>query len=292
MKEFHGDRKRLSAVGGTEALYYGVRHGDKFAYVLTNQPDPNPKATPKLVRIDNYKRTTPRPQREHVWGKVEWKIPDENGKPIWDEFDLTTYVRANPKAPLAFLSMGPASLSAPWTNQVEFMKTLWRAKQPFAARFYWGGGNYLPLPEGKVGARDAFDFALDLPLLALRNNSGDRGINEEPFTTGKLRYWGGGRIADGRRWLADFIDEPDRFEITIHGQGKVTYAGGGTSDVTPRRTRKFRPKPGRKFQWENVDLKTGKVIQSGQAEADEHGLVTIPQVRFRSPSRLKIYAPD
>ena len=99
-------------------------------------------------------------------------------------------------------------------------------------------------------------------------------------------------LPDGRRWLADFVDEPDRFEITIHGQGKVTYAGGGTSDVTPRRTRKFQPKPGQKFQWENVDLRSGKVIQSGQAEAHEHGLVTIPQVRFRSPSRLKIYAPD
>ncbi|KKL54017.1 hypothetical protein LCGC14_2269620, partial [marine sediment metagenome] len=34
MGKFNGDPKRLSAVGGTDALYYGVRHGDKFAYVL------------------------------------------------------------------------------------------------------------------------------------------------------------------------------------------------------------------------------------------------------------------
>ena len=291
IKEFKGDRNRLSAVGGTDALYYGVRHGDKFAYVLANRPDPNPKLTPGSVRIQSYRLRPPRPQRERVWGRVEWKIAADTGKPVWDEMDLISCVRDHPKRELAFLSMGPASLSAPWPRQVEFMKTLWAAKQAFCARFYWGGGAYLPIPEGKVGANTAFDFALNIPMLALRNNSNDRGLTQEPFDKGKARYWGGGRIADGRRWLADFVDEAGRFEITIHGGGRVTYAGGGTSDVTPRRTRKFKPKPGEKFWWENVPLgaRSRYKPQSGEVVADENGLVTIPQVSFRDPSRLKIY---
>ena len=291
MKEFNGDPSRLSAVGGSEALYYGVKHGDKFAYVLADRPDPNPKLTPGAVRIQGYRYRPPRPQREHVWGKVEWEIASDSGKPVWDEMDLTSHVRANPKREVAFLSMGPASLSPPWPRQVEFMKALWVAKQPFAARFYWGGGEHLPVPEGKVGTETAFDFALNLPMLALRNNSNDRGLTQAPFAKAEARYWSGGRIADGRRWLADFVDEPDRFEITIHGGGRVTHAGGGTSDVTPRRTRKFKPAPGEKFKWENVPLnpRSRYKPQSGEAVADGNGLVTIPQVNFLDPSRLKIY---
>jgi hypothetical protein len=290
VQAFDGDPKRISAVGGTEALYLGVKHGGKFAYVLTNAPDPDPKVTPASVRIQGYRRRPPRPQREAVWGKVEWDLPGESGKGIWEEFDLIRYVAEDPGRELAFLSMGPAMLSAPWTNQVKFMKTLWRTKQGFTARFYWGGGRHLPIPEGKVGTREAFDFALDIPYLALRNNSNDRGLTSRQWTTATPAYGGGGRIADGRRWLADFVDEAGRFEITIHGRGRVTYAGGGSSDVTPRRTRRFKPKPGERFRWENVPIGRGRTKpQSGEVVADENGLVTVPQVSFQSPSRLKIW---
>jgi len=288
VKTFDGDAKRLSCVGETPALYYGVRHGDRFAYVLTHAPDPNPKVTPAVTKIQAYRRRRPRPQRQRVWGKVEWKVPGENGKPVWDHFDLIEYVK-DPTRDVTFLSMGPAMLSAPWTNQVTFMKQLWASKYGFCARFYWGGGKHLPIPEGRVGAKDAFDFALDIPFLALRSNSNDRGLDSRQFKTGRPAYGSGGRIADGRRWLADFVDEPDRFEITIHGYGRVTYRGGGTSDVTIRRTRKFKPEPGEAFTWENVPLKPGRdKPQAGEVVADEHGLVTLPQVRFHGLSRLKV----
>jgi len=289
VRAFDGDPKRLSAVGGTEALYLGVKHGDRFAYVLANSPDPDPKVTPARRRIQGYNRLRPRPQREAVWGKVEWNLPGPRGKGIWDEFDLIRYVAEDPKRELAFLSMGPAMLSSPWANQVKFMKALWETKHGFTARFYWGGGKYLPIPEGQVGTKEAFDFALDIPYLALRNNSNDRGLTSRQWTTATPAYGSGGRIADGRRWLADFVDRPDRFEITIHGRGRVTYAGGGTSDVTPRRTRQFKPKPGEKFQWANTPLGGGGGTQSGEVVADEDGLVTIPNVRFGQPSRLKIW---
>lgn len=290
MEEFQGDRSRLSAVGGSDALYYGVKHGDAFACVLTHQPDPDPKQTPAEIKIQNYVRRPPRPQREAIWGKVTWDIPGPDGNPIWEEFNLIRDIRENPKRDIAFLSMGPAMLSAPWPRQVAFMETLWEMKQPFCATFYWGGGKPLSIPDGRVGDKDTFDFALDLPMLALRNNSNDRALDSEQWTEKKAAYGFGGRIADGRRWLtADAVDEPGRFEITIHGQGRVTYAGGGTSDVTPRRTKKFKPSPGETFQWQNVDLKTGKELQSGEVTADANGLVTIPQVKFGKPSRLKIF---
>jgi hypothetical protein len=288
VKAFGGDPKRLSCVGGTEALYYGVRHGDRFAYVLTHAPDPDPQITPRLVRIQGYRRLPPRPQRENVWGKVDWKIPGPGGEPIWDHVNLTKHIAEQPKAAVAFLSMGPAMLSAAWTSQRNFMKQMWASKQPFCAQFFWGGGEPVPVPEGRVGEKDTWDFAVDLPMLALKSNSNDMGLNIRQWTTGEPGYGAGGRIAAGRRWLSDVVDEPDRFEITIHGGGRVMYAGGGTSDVTPRRTQKFKPAPGEKFKWENAPLQGGQA-QSGEVTADENGLVTIPGVMFRGPSRLKIY---
>ena len=292
MKAFDGDPNRLSAVGGTEALYYGVKHADRFAYIMADRPDPNPKLAPAFVQIQGYKYNPPRPQREAVWGQVEWKIPNDMGIPVWDELDLIACVKADPKREVAFLSMGPASLSPAWPRQVEFMRALWEAKQPFCARFYWGGGEYLPLPETETAYRrtgDVFDISLDKPVLALRNNSNDIGLKDKPFAEGAAQYWSGGRIADSRRWLPDIVDAADRFETTIHSRARVAYGGGGTSDVTPRRCRNFKPKPGEKLRWENVDLKTGKALQSGEVAADEHGLVTIPGVQFGSAnSRLRI----
>ena len=293
VREFTGDVKRVSCVGGTEALYYGVKHGDRFAYVLADRPDPDPQQTPALVTIQSYRRRPPRPQREAAWGKVAWRIPGENGRPVWEEFNLIASVK-DPTRPIAFLSMGPAMLSAPWSQQVAFMKQLWACKYGFTARFYWGGGTHLPIPEGRAGSGDSFDFALDLPFLALGNNSNDRGLDTPQFTTGIPSYGSGGRIADGRRWLADVVDEPDRFEITIHGRGRVTYAGGGTSDVTVRRAQRFKPSPGQTLRWENVPLTSGggATPQSGRITVDKSGLVTIPQVRFENPSRLKIYMTE
>jgi hypothetical protein len=296
VRDLGGDANRVSCVGSTDALYYGVRHGDRFAYVQTTAPDPDPQTTPPVVKMDTYVRRTDRPRQEAAWGKVEWAIPTEGGGSVWDHMNLTKYLTEHPKAEVAFLSMGPATLSAPWTNERDFMKQMWASKQPFCAQFFWGSGTPLPVPEGRVGATDTWDFALGLPMLALRNNSNDIGLDSPQFTTGKPTYGSGGRIATGRRWLADCIDEPGRFEITVHGGGQVVYAGGGASDVTIRRTRKFRPAPGEKLHWENVPLAGGGKgqgqglgqPQSGDVVADENGLVTIPQVSFREPSRLKV----
>ena len=74
----------------------------------------------------------------------------------------------------------------------------------------------------------------------------------------------------------------------------MTYAGGGTSDVTIRRTRMFKPAPGEKFQWANVPLKGSRRAkpQSGEVTVDASGLVTLPKVSFQDPSRLKVYKAE
>jgi len=51
-----------------------------------------------------------------------------------------------------------------------------------------------------------------------------------------------------------------------------------TVNITPRRLQRLKTKPGEKFTWTNTSLKDGKQVQSGTAEADKYGLVTMENV--------------
>jgi len=51
-----------------------------------------------------------------------------------------------------------------------------------------------------------------------------------------------------------------------------------TADVTPRRCRRFKAAPGQKFTWINTSLADNRVVQTGRAVADPHGLVTAEKV--------------
>jgi hypothetical protein len=64
------------------------------------------------------------------------------------------------------------------------------------------------------------------------------------------------------------------------GVGKATEIprSSGTVDVTPRRTQKFKAKPGERFVWTNVSVANHETVQTGQAAADSSGLVTLEQV--------------
>ena len=80
------------------------------------------------------------------------------------------------------------------------------------------------------------------------------------------------------------VDEPARWEMTVylhagdkHGRGKAP-ARACTVSLTPRRCRKFKASPGRKFKWTNTSLADGRQVQSGAAAADKWGLVTIDKL--------------
>jgi hypothetical protein len=57
-----------------------------------------------------------------------------------------------------------------------------------------------------------------------------------------------------------------------------------TADVTPRRCRVFRPKPGETVRWQNWDLTDPahpRKADEGEVKADRHGLVTVPDFVVR-----------
>ncbi len=80
-------------------------------------------------------------------------------------------------------------------------------------------------------------------------------------------------------WESDtIVDEPGSYEITVLLWNSAPLPEC-TVDLTPRRCRAFRPKGGARFEWRNVTLDSGRQVQAGTAEADEHGLVTVRGLR-------------
>ena len=109
---------------------------------------------------------------------------------------------------------------------------------------------------------------------------------------------GGGRPDDGDpegqsnlylMWeTEEAIDVADRWELTV-GLVDQAPASDGTVDITPRRCQEFRLRAGEKVRWTNTSLTAGRAIQSGEAAADRHGLVTLTAVRVeKGRNRISI----
>jgi len=297
LKKFAADPARVSCGGsgywgGTAALQYGLRRPGKIAYVMAEgSPDPDPQQTP--YEFEMYgKRKTQRPDLDAVWGKAEWKVEAESGKPVWEEMDLVSYVLANGhKVALPFLSLGAGSQHLAWKQEAGLMKAYRETRNGFMAEFFWGSSHHMHLPISAEEGEYPFEPRADRPILACESK--DRGPNPEffakHFETGERGYGSGGRLNTQPRWDSeDVVDEPDRLEITICTAKRVVYAGRVTCDVAVRNTQKFRPPPGEKLAWTAPDPQEKRKTQQGEAQVDEQGRILIKGLQFGEPGRLVI----
>jgi hypothetical protein len=97
-----------------------------------------------------------------------------------------------------------------------------------------------------------------------------------------------------RYWAArslEIVDEPQRFEMALHIRPEGRILNGqsvppcpvlcGQVDVTPQRLQKFRVTRGEAYQWKNVRVETGRVLQVGIVQPHELNgrlLLTVPGV--------------
>jgi len=72
--------------------------------------------------------------------------------------------------------------------------------------------------------------------------------------------------------------------VYLHDSAPLDACG---VDITPRHCRRFKPKAGQRFEWTNAETATGRQVESGMAEADKYGRVTLKQVRI-TKSRHRI----
>jgi hypothetical protein len=81
----------------------------------------------------------------------------------------------------------------------------------------------------------------------------------------------------------DIVDEETRWAICLrlHDNRFSEFAAEtATVDITPRRCQRFRPRPGEDIHWVNFDCSdpnAPRKFAEGHVEADQHGLVTVPE---------------
>ena len=74
-----------------------------------------------------------------------------------------------------------------------------------------------------------------------------------------------------------------------------TECGSGidqTVDITPRRLQHFVVTPDAIYHWQNMDIKTNRVIAAGTVKADDHGLLVVPHFAVTATGNRLIITPD
>jgi hypothetical protein len=258
-----------------------MRHPGVFSLVYTCKGMPDPAAIPPMVKKRSWHR---RKSRTYTWhleqvvGRKEWGLKTAAGENVWDFLNLTAHLADRPEPLRPMLSYGGRG-GWNWKPIGEFLKVLADTKQPVISEGTWGAVNPPGLKNPGAG-RSGLNVYRDRPIPVFTGYSGD-------YQGG--RNGDGGATNYGVWWdYSSIVDEADRFEIVITGRGKV--------DVTPRRMQKFIVKPGEVVGYDTKFLsgrrrRKAKPV-SGQARADEHGLVTVPGVLLTGRTQLILTRPE
>jgi pimeloyl-ACP methyl ester carboxylesterase len=266
-----------ASMGGSGAGMLAVRYPDRFAYALSSVGVHIAAKSPQF-----------KASYEGVCGKIDQGIPHESGLKSFDYLDNAFLLRKDPARSLPFISFanGKNDGAIGWAQAVEFARALQETRQPHL--FTWGQGGhgervYVPTvtgggdggPELKGGT---LDLRLDQSLPAFTRCS----LDDDPGSGDPADGASKGQFNRYLRWdPADVVDETGRWEVTAYLVGQAP-TDACTVDVTPRRCRRFTPKPGEKFSWTAG-------AASGEAVADASGLVTLGKVPVtRTRGRISI----
>ena len=277
------------SMGGTGALHIGGKRGELFCYVnswvgIACWPD------------NGWFRNG----EQGKWGKRH-QYMNYNGVKFDDWMDLAWWLRKHPTQETPFFSFanGKNDGGIGWEQAVKFVQALRQTKRAFV--FRWGMGGH---GERAIFMLDPATMALDRSLPAFNNCS----LDDDVGTAGKLAkpqehkgrdgkvikdsYDGdySGQINAYLRWDG-VADEKDRYEITVFliGGNQGAPKDECTVDMTPRRCQNFKCKPGEKFKWSSTSAGPGQAVQTGQATADESGLVTLEKIKVsKTKSRIKV----
>jgi hypothetical protein len=266
-----------SSMGGSGATKLALRFPSRIAWAVSWVGSYTPRRTPQF--IDSFTA---------VYGHPEWQTPFEDGSPVWDYFDDTWYLRRYPDRETGFItfSNGKNDHAIGWPQAVEFYRALQETRRPHL--FIWGqeGHGQRPFMPQAGGERlMPIDIRVDQSLPAFsRCSLDDNPGNGEPGNgtpAGQVNlylYWE----------TKGIIDEPGRWEMTI---GLIDAAPKDVSsvDITPRRLQSLKANPGERLEWTNTSLPSRQVIQSGEAVADQWGLITLQDITVdKDKNRVKL----
>ena len=267
------DPERVSIWG--QMAHWALRHGDVYAAVMSN----------------GYGNLTiGKEAQKHGWkwgpyprGSKNWLGVDQ-----WDYMNLPKWIRENPTVELPWWLCWPAYGAypshtigdfgfMPWPEMIHAMAS---TKRAFAANWSTNG----PGPVGPL--RDLVPrIRQHQSLPAFTRCSLDHSPGDGDHADAEK----GGGINLYQLWEPEtMVDEADRWEITLFLR-KDCPRDDCTTDLTPRRCRKFKAEPGQAFAWSSASPEGGDKLQSGAAAADRHGLVTIKGlVVAKAPRRIAL----
>ena len=264
------DRSRITSSIGS---HYGVRHPELFT-ILWFGP----------YEVDYDQKWNP------CYGSLAGRLgPAElamtvDGHRAWDAYNIAWYLRQNPGKDIGFWvhdvggKEGGHAVEYGWQDDAKGLAALRDTCQPHVA--HWGGG---------VISREV--------VSGLRNMSWTKSV--PAFSNCSLdSHPGNGDPADGDPWgqingflfweFESIADEKDQWAMTVYLTADC-FDDACTVDLTPRHLKKFRPAPGEKFKWTSTNLKTNKVMESGDLAADQWGLVTLKQITVtKGKNRISI----
>jgi hypothetical protein len=173
-----------------------------------------------------------------------------------------------------------------WSQAADFFRALQDTRRPHV--FVWGQRGHGQRPRLPISLQDRampMDLRINQSLPAFTGCSLDddpgRGDPKDGDPQGQANlylYWE----------TDDVVDQLDRWEMTV-GLVEKAPRDNCTVTITPRRLQGFRLQPNQRLRWANVTVDDGREIQTGQATADEYGLVTLENVRVgKSKNRIVI----
>lgn len=273
------------SMGGSGAMSLGMKRGGLFCYVdswvgISSWP------------LNSWFRNGER----NKWGE-KYQLTNYNGVKFDDWMNLSKWLRDHPKTETPFLTFanGKNDDQIGWKQALATLRALQVTKRPFV--FNWG----------MAGHGQRSHFMMDPEMMA-KNKSipafGNCSLDNDPGTGKKLAtpkifrnrqgkvlkdaYDGDsvGQINEYLRW-SGVKESRNQYEIVLYLDKKAPKEQC-TVDMTPRRVQHFKTAPGTKVKWENLTI-SGSLLQSGEATADQWGLVTLKNIQVsKAKNRIQI----
>ncbi len=265
-----------SSMGGSGSIMLGLRYPERVAWVHSWVGIHRPRGSPTF-----------KASYDEVFGRPELGVKFEEGTPVWDYFDDVWYLRRYPErsVPLIVFSNGKNDANIGWTQAVEFVRALQETRQPHI--FFWGQnghGERSLMPGGHPNAMP-LDLRSDRTLPAFSKSS----LDDDPGDGSPDSGAATGQMNAHFLWeTSGVVDQPDEWSMTI-GLFPGAPQTRATVSVTPRRTQMFKLRPGDRIAWTNRSVGGPRIMQTGEATADQWGLVTIEGVATSTgKTRLQI----
>jgi predicted esterase len=283
-----------NSMGASGLLAMAIRYGSVLTGVYANEPmtnyQSNPQFSEELVQLWGAKsRNLPVVNR----GLYSSAIRDVRVG-VWDWMNHQQQLVQRRGTDIAFLMTlhGKQDRIIDWQTQGKpFVQALNQAKVGFTARYEDVGHTWVGFSaaiESLFGfgydEHFPYKYPRDLSFPGISRASGSGPL--QPAGTGADAYnmnieW----ATPHNRFGSGIVDKSKRYEVTLR-----SLSGKQTADITPRRTRQFKPVPGQQCQFKAAAVGGGESAGSGSFVVGGDGLATAVNVAILpgSGTRLRI----